>query len=51
MENKLIYTAPEMTITELDSEDIVLISVDDGNPGIVPSVPWDGTNSTGDARW
>ena len=40
MENKLIYTAPEMTVTELESEDIVLISVDDENTGNIPTIPW-----------
>lgn len=37
---KNVYIAPEMTVTELESEDIVLISVDNVNPGNIPTIPW-----------
>lgn len=47
---KLTYSAPEMTVTELASEDIVLISIVTGNPGPLPTTPWNGVTNE-KAEW
>lgn len=42
---KLVYVAPEADIELLDAQDVVLISVDTGNPSPLPTIPWNGTSA------